>query len=289
VHSVNVVIPTMGRPELRRAVLSVMDQSVPALPIVVLDRPGELERVQENLDGLCYELHLTSGSVGGAAARNIGLRNSHCDYVSYLDDDDWWDSRKLERQLAMLTAAQEDGGEYLVTTFTRFHSADGSTRVLPEIPYDSSVSIADYLVDRSRIKFGRKFMQTSSLLGTRGLMTRFPWDEEMAKHQDWDLISRIVGDGGATILTVAEPLVFVAQASSHSVSLRPDWRASVFWLDKHRGSLSRKGKGDFVAALILRSALRQRDWRGVRQAFYELRSTRPHLTALVVALVGAVK
>lgn len=42
---------------------------------------------------------IDSSHTGLATARNIGIRNSKCDYISFLDCDDYWHPNKLELQL----------------------------------------------------------------------------------------------------------------------------------------------------------------------------------------------
>ena len=282
---VDVVIPTLGRVELRRAVLSVLKQTSLAHPIVVLDRPENLLAVERDLCGLEYELHLTLGAQGGASARNTGLDYCNRSYIAYLDDDDWWDERKLERQFESLEAARTRG-PFLMTSSTKFISVSGASRDIPVVSYDNKMPLADYLFDRSQLRYGRYFMQTSSLLGPHDLLSAFRWDEKLPKHQDWDLILRLARDGGAEFLNTREPLVYVSQGTSESISIGANWEASMQFYTKHRFALSQKAKGDFLAALVLRSSLRQRDLRGVRRAVRELWGTKPHCAATLVGLSG---
>ncbi|WFR73550.1 glycosyltransferase [Prescottella defluvii] len=61
---ISVVIPTVGRDELARALDSVRAQTRPCDDvIVVLDRPSEAERVRAVLDS--ERLIITDGGVGG--------------------------------------------------------------------------------------------------------------------------------------------------------------------------------------------------------------------------------
>jgi histidinol-phosphate phosphatase family protein len=98
---VDVVIPTTGRPSLRRLIAAL--HRVPGRVIVVDDRePGA-----EPLDVPRHVDVLLSGGGGPAAARNAGWRESRADWVAFLDDDvipsaGWADA--LERDLAGLSA-----------------------------------------------------------------------------------------------------------------------------------------------------------------------------------------
>lgn len=86
--SVEVVMPTVGRPSLQRALAPLLGR----VPVVVVDdRPGGADLALP--DGVRV---LRSGGRGPAAARNTGWRACTADWVAFLDDDvlppaDWVD------------------------------------------------------------------------------------------------------------------------------------------------------------------------------------------------------
>ncbi|AVP70177.1 glycosyltransferase family 2 protein [Prescottella equi] len=283
---VSVVIPTIGRDHLRRAVESAAVQDVETEILVVLDRPAKAAAVRLLLDGLDYRLVQTSGSRGASAARNIGLSEASGTHVAYLDDDDWWERGKLRSQLDAVGGAATDG--HVCVTASRFHREDGSVIVVPGRPYEQGANIADYVVTRDEIRFGRGFMQTSSVLGTRALMSRFRWDESLNRHEDWDLMIRILDEPGVTFHMVTEPLVHVVQGSTGSLSKEPDWQNSLAWFDRHRGRMGTRARGDFLSVQVLRSALAARSREGSTRAVRELVRTRPHAAAVVVGLFGLI-
>lgn len=283
---VSVVIPTIGREHLRRAVESVAAQDVDTEILVVLDRPAKAADVRQLLHSLDYRLVQTPGSCGASAARNIGLSEASGTHVAYLDDDDWWESGKLRSQLN--AAGAETSGEYVCVTASHFHREDGSVIVVPGRPYNRGMNIADYVVTRAELRFGRGFMQTSSVLGTRALMSRISWDESLKRHEDWDLMIRILDEPGVSFHMVTEPLVNVAQGSTGSLSKEPDWRNSLEWFDRHQRRMGARARGDFLSVQVLRSALAARSREGSMRAAKELVRTRPHAAAVVVGLFGLI-
>jgi glycosyltransferase involved in cell wall biosynthesis len=102
----SVIIPTHNRPDLvARALRSVYAQTVPPVQVIVIDDASQPPLVlpREFRDGrtrlIRHEIAL-----GGAAARNSGLREAPTSIVAFLDDDDEWLPAKMEIQLAWLDA-----------------------------------------------------------------------------------------------------------------------------------------------------------------------------------------
>lgn len=277
------VIPTIGRPELRRAVESVIAQTHETRAIVVNDRPDSRSDVYSILEGLDYEYCETEGGVRGSAARNMGVKAAEEPFVAFLDDDDSWAPTKIERQLA---AVRANGGHDIVAScLSSFDADDGRSRVVPEVPFAHQMSMSDYLFDRSTVRLRRHFMQTSSLLGSREVFERTPWDETLRKHQDWDLLIRLAARK-TEIVVVRQPLVSVQQGSAGSVSSRSDWKHSLDWFERVRDNAGHASRGDFLASVVMRSALRSRDWKGAGSVLAQLTRERPHIAALIVGFSG---
>jgi glycosyltransferase involved in cell wall biosynthesis len=99
--TVSVVIPTINRPaELLRALDSVSKQTYSPLEvIVVVDGPDEktLSALARRHDSI-RTLQL-SARRGVSVARTFGVKNAAGSWIAFLDDDDEWLPKKLERQV----------------------------------------------------------------------------------------------------------------------------------------------------------------------------------------------
>jgi glycosyltransferase involved in cell wall biosynthesis len=106
---VSVVLPTRNRVDLlERAVESVLRQSLTDFELIIVDDASEdgtkayLATVEVRDPRVRVVRNLAA--MGGAGARNAGLRLSRGEWTAFLDDDDQWLPTKLQRQLERLSA-----------------------------------------------------------------------------------------------------------------------------------------------------------------------------------------
>jgi glycosyltransferase involved in cell wall biosynthesis len=107
---ISVVIPTYNRAAvLPLAVSSVLNESFTDLELIVVD-DGSTDATLEVLDSFAdSRLRVVSTPhVGVSHARNQGIAVSRYDWVAFLDSDDRWHPRKLQRQLEDLE--RQEGG-----------------------------------------------------------------------------------------------------------------------------------------------------------------------------------
>jgi len=110
-NKVSIIIPTYGRSDLlTRAIDSVLTQTHQDIEIVVVDdnhSDSESRLQTENMlkrylgdSRVIYYKRDKNG--GGAAARNSGIEQATGEYITFLDDDDYYHPEKIEKQLAFL-------------------------------------------------------------------------------------------------------------------------------------------------------------------------------------------
>ena len=102
----SVIIPTHNRPDLViRALRSVFLQTWAPAEVIVIDDASEPPLVlPEEFSHGCTRIIRHPRALGGAAARNTGLREASTEIIAFLDDDDEWLPDKMEIQLAWLRA-----------------------------------------------------------------------------------------------------------------------------------------------------------------------------------------
>jgi len=106
--NISVVIPTFNRCELlRRALLSVLAQTLPPAEIIVIDdgsSDGTADMVSKEFSQVRYYYQENNGV---SSARNLGIQHASSDWIAFLDSDDEWLTEKLVRQTAALSANPE--------------------------------------------------------------------------------------------------------------------------------------------------------------------------------------
>lgn len=121
---ITALIPAFNQERrIAAAVWSALQQSYPILEILVVD-DGSTDHTQEVVrqipDKRIRVLHQSNRGV--SAARNLGIAAARGDWIAFLDADDQWLPRKVERQMDSLTSAPALGwcaGNSLLVTQTR--------------------------------------------------------------------------------------------------------------------------------------------------------------------------
>ncbi|PKI90852.1 hypothetical protein CW368_09315 [Actinomycetales bacterium SN12] len=269
---VSVVIPTVLRPELRRAVQTAREQHGVATEIIVVaDTDSAAVRSATDLTAGADIVISTGGRKRGGFARNVGTDAATGAYIAYLDDDDWWFPTKLSNQLNAIrnTGAEND---YVVgARVQQFNAGErGSNgRPSPSKLISSARPIEDYLFRNRAPTAGRPSFFTSTIFASESLIRTVRWDETLTRHQDWDFLLRLQS-AGAKFIQVPDVLAAYTAGSTGSVSAAVDWEASLRWARQWRDRWSPQTYADFIAAQPLRYAVQSKSRLGVRASVAEI-------------------
>ena len=256
---VSVIIPTRGRAQLVvKAVASALHQDFDNLEvIVVID--GEDPRTREALNGF-FDQRVTvidsAVSIGGADARNAGVRASRGEWVAFLDDDDEWLPHKLSRQMAV---ARRSGAAWPVLSSRMLVRTPGFELIRPLRSYQPGRPVSEFLFCRGSLRDGPFALQTSTLLIRRELMLAVPFRSGLKRHQDWDWALRAEQVAGVEFVVIDEPLViYRAEDPRESVGRAQDWEFSMQWGREMRPFFSAKAYSWFLATECASRAAKSR-------------------------------
>ena len=100
IEDISVVIPTFNRRDLlKRAIHSVIKQTIEPREIIVIDN-GSTDQTYQMVSSLFPDInYFTEKKRGVSAARNKGIIESKSKWIAFLDSDDTWEPKKLEKQL----------------------------------------------------------------------------------------------------------------------------------------------------------------------------------------------
>jgi glycosyltransferase involved in cell wall biosynthesis len=238
---VSAVIPTRNRPELlRRAVMSVLRQTVQDLEVVVVVDGPDAETVAM-LNGFGDErirVIALPESVGGSDARNIGARNATGQWVALLDDDDEWMPEKCAVQLEMAEAA---GDRCLVVSeFIRRSETEGDALRPSRMPAEGE-PLSEWMFSR---ECG---FQTSSFFCSRSLFLEVPFTSGLKGCQDLDWFLRVLAAPEAKLVICRQPLaVFYVAENRPSVWRGMNLKVRLDWGRSCRQYMTRRGYSMFI-------------------------------------------
>jgi glycosyltransferase involved in cell wall biosynthesis len=180
---VSVVIPAFNHGRyVGEAVRSALDQSYPDLEVIVID-DGSTDDTREAIRGFGDRVrYFHQENRGLAAARNRGIGESRGDFVAFLDADDLWLPRKLERQLEVF-----DRHPSVRLVYAGVFHVDCEGRVLQEIqPRHRGTTVSQLLLDNVVIGSG-----TTAVVPRECLKELGGFDECFSVCEDWELWLRI--------------------------------------------------------------------------------------------------
>lgn len=187
--TVSVVIPTYNRAGvIGKSIDSVLAQTYDDVEVVVVDDAStdETERVVKRYNSdVLY--HCFEENQGANAARNRGIELADGAFLAFLDADDYWRPKKLERQIQAFEDAPECCG--LVHTAIEIQNFDGETidKVPTASPDDPKrrLLLGDYVGTFSSVVVKSRVFETVEHL-----------KRDLPSWQDWELYLRVADEYG---------------------------------------------------------------------------------------------
>ena len=281
---VSVIIPTLNRPKLLlRAIDSVLRQTHREIEIiVVVDRPDpDTVSAVRSVDDPRLQLIVNPYSMTAAGARNAGADHATGEWIAFLDDDDEWLPNKLERQIAFASGQ----APALVSCLSRVVTPT-ATYISPQVIYDNSTPLDEYLFDRRSPFRGPGFIQTSSYLLPRQLLDKVRFDVE-SPHDDWGFLLRLSKLIGARIETVPEVLVvlYFEEQRPSLTGRTSSWSGSLRWLDSIQPIITRRAYSGFCLGVVGSRAAQEESYRAFPELLYRaFRNGSPRLCHVLLFL-----
>ncbi|MGH8913397.1 MAG: glycosyltransferase [Acidimicrobiia bacterium] len=263
-RTLGVVIPTVGeRPELKRLLLTVLDQTRPVQAIRIVVDAADTTLVDGIVDQLSHRLHSTDLSVTSTGAKrgqgeylvetgygyavNRGLETLDTDLVAFLDDDD----EIRPAHFSQLEAAL-DPGNGLGVAYSRVEivTPEGERRLFPEGDMPRGKIRTGVLIDRHPVLLPATLISRPVLDEVAGL------DQTLDRLADTDMVVRL---GLATgFAAVDDPTYVYYRISRKAVVNERVQVETAQMLHKHQQHLRRRERllfWDTQARASLRAGL----------------------------------
>ena len=174
---------------LKEAIDSVLSQTYNSIEIIIVDDNGVGSEYEQPLRELCEKyknvVYLPNEKNSGAQiSRNNGIRASKGEFVAFLDDDDFWECTKIEKQLALFS------DDKIGMVFCDGYSfVDNDKSKLGEF---REASIFNHPITHNMELFNDWIGSTSQAIIRRSVLNDVGYfDEDMPARQDYEMWLRI--------------------------------------------------------------------------------------------------
>lgn len=268
---VSVIVPTFNRAlSLRRCLDSLCAQTFKNFEVLVCD-DGSTDDTKEVIESYRHLLNIkyfwNENSGGPAHPRNIGIKNSNAPYVAFLDSDDWWTTKKLEKVVKKL----DQGFDFI---YHPLISRPKRKKITISFGGSSAESQLQLPIFKNLLE-GGNVIPNSSVVVRRSILTLTNgFSENLLACEDYDLWLRIakikakfffinenlgyywVGGGNISSdlkrsISNLESLVDGHKINDEGVNLE-----KIFWINYSLGRMHLRANNYSKSILYLKSALK---------------------------------
>jgi len=187
---ISIVIPTYNSSSfIKRSIQSVLNQTFTDWELLVVDdcsTDDTIKIVDEFIknDSRIKLFKTPSNSGGPATPKNIGLKNAQGEYVAFLDHDDEWFLKKLEKQLKFFETSKNKKLGFVACFF--FIKNNTTNKILSQYKNFYQGNIIEILARKN-------FIVTSScvLVKLKAIKEAGEFDKLFKVSDDWDMWLRI--------------------------------------------------------------------------------------------------
>lgn len=186
---ISIIIPTYNSSEfIEKTIKSVISQTFKDWELLIVDdcSTDNTEEIINNItknDTRIKLLKTSKNSGGPATPKNIGLDNSHGEYIAFLDHDDEWLPEKLEKQIEIFKNSK-DKKLGLVSCFIDIKDF-----------YNDKI-ISKYKINHPNITNNNYIYTCSSVLVKSSVIRSSGYfDTNLKTGDDWDMWIRIFNNG----------------------------------------------------------------------------------------------
>ncbi len=191
--NLSVIVPVYNHASfLKTAIGSILEENLDNIEIIVID-DGSADGSIKTVQGLPIRIVRLNENHGVAFSRNLGIRLSTGDYITFFDSDNILCKGSLRNRLFWL---EENPNDFAVAGITETYiDTDGNIKKIQK-KYPEYLSL-DYF------KNGHKFQcSVWAFIFRKEVFRKYTFDESLHYADDCDFILKLLKDGPIKILDV---------------------------------------------------------------------------------------
>ena len=245
---VSVIIPTKNRKDaLLRSLRSVYKQTLSPYEVIVVDDGSSVDNTHIYKKQFPQiKIIKNSVSKGGAVARNQGAEKATGEYLAFLDSDDEWLPNHLSHRIDVVKSQNADG---IFGTFILVKGNDQKPISFKLNKSRNKQNIGNFILSEDRFD-----ARTSSFFFKRNAFLEIKFDENLKKHQDWDLAINFDKKYRFILDTSPTLKIYVDQKEAR-MSQKLQHNLSFYFIEKNSSFLTENNIFMFCLKQIMRSQL----------------------------------
>ncbi|MGG4548002.1 glycosyltransferase [Rossellomorea marisflavi] len=197
---ISVIVPTFNRGHMiRRTINTVLNQTYNNFELIIVDDGSTDDTMIEvkRFSDKRIKYHKLDNNSKGRKTRNCGIKIAEGQFIAFLDSDDEWDLKKLEKQIKFITENNLFNKKFMCFTDLVIKTPRKSKEQKNNC-FNNENLMEYILVEGNEV-------QTSSYILPTLLAKNTLFNENLKKHQDWDFCLRLLKNG-AQLYNIPESL-----------------------------------------------------------------------------------
>jgi glycosyltransferase involved in cell wall biosynthesis len=189
-NKISVIIPTYNREKLIvKSIKSVLNQTYRNFEIIIIDdcsSDNTINEINKLKDNRIRYIKIRKNK-GANFCRNLGIKKSTGEYISFLDSDDIYYFNKLEKQIKNIKKNKSN------FDFCKFSIYINNKNNRFSLTLPNSFQVKNIINGKILDELCKgNFISTQSIIINKKILNKYLFDIKMPRLQDYDLILRII-------------------------------------------------------------------------------------------------